>query len=105
MIKCFREYRYVQSEQHELKERGYAAISYIDHYSDGRVIEGTEDFTPERWKSQTVCRAVYVPTGEHDNGGHKRWEYFGSVYARTAADCGMIAHMVMDGREISIRKY
>lgn len=104
-MEVYREYRYVQSEQHELKTNGYAAISYIDHYSDGNVLEGTEDFTLDRWKSQTVCRAVYVPTGELDKGGHKRWEYFGSVYARTAADCGMIARMVMDGMEISIRKY
>lgn len=105
MLKVYREYRYVQSEQTELRANGYAAISYIDHYSDGRLLEGTEDFTPERWDSQTVCRHVYVPTGELDNGGHTRWDYFGSVYARTAADCGMIARMVMDGREISIRKY
>ena len=105
MLKVYREYRYVMSEQQELRTNGYAAISYIDHYSDGRVLEGTEDFTPERWRDQTVCRHVYVPTGALDKGGHKRWEYFGSVYARTAEDCGMIARMVMDGREISIRKY
>ena len=96
--KVYREYRYVQSEQHELKTNGYAAISYIDHYSDGNILEGTEDFTLDRWKAQTVCRAVYVP-------GEKGWEYFGSVYARTAADCTMIARMVMDGMEIDIRKY
>ena len=105
MLKVYREYRYVMSEQHELKSNGYAAISYIDHYSDGREIEGTEDFTTERWRDQTVCRAVYVPTGELDKGGHKRWDYFGSVYARNAEECGIIARMVMDGREISIRKY
>lgn len=104
-MNVYREYRYVLSEQHELKTNGYAAISYIDHYTDGNTLEGTEDFTFERWKAQTVCRAVYVPTGEFDKGGHKRWEYFGSVYASTPADCNYIAHMVMDGREISIRKY
>lgn len=105
MTNCVREYRYVMSEQTELQANGHAAISYIDHYSDGITLEGTEDFTPERWKNQTVCRHVYVPTGELDNGGRTRWEYFGSVYARTPADCNYIAHMVMDGREISIRKY
>lgn len=96
-MKVYREYRYVQSEQHELRTNGYAAISYIDHYSDGMRLEGTEDFTFGRWSAQVVCRAVYVPAGG------KRWEYFGSVYARTAEDCTMIANMVMDGMEISIR--
>ena len=102
MINVYREYRYVMSEQHELRKKGYAAISYIDHYPDGNTLEGTEDFTLDRWKNQTVCRAVYVPTGERDKRG-KRWAYFGSVYARTAEDCTMIANMVMDGMEISIR--
>lgn len=50
MLKVYREYHYVMSEQRKLRETGYAGISYTDHYTgepeiEGRKITGTEDFT------------------------------------------------------------
>lgn len=33
------------------------------------------------------------------------WDRTGAVYARTAADCGKIARIVLAGQEISVRQY
>ena len=110
MIKKYREYHYVSSEQRKLRETGYAAITYTDHYTgepevEGRKITGTEDFTLERWNKQVTRREVYQPTGKRNKGNKMIWDRTGSVYARTAADCGKIARMVLAGQEISVRQY
>jgi len=109
MIKIYREYHYVKSEQRKLRETGYAAISYTDHYTgepevEGRKIDGTEDFTLERWREQVTNREVYQPTGKLNKGNKMIWEHTRRVYARTAADCGKIARLVL-GKKISVRQY
>ena len=110
MIEIIREYHYVSSEQRKLRETGYAAITYTDHYTgepevEGRKVKGTEDFTLERWRAQVVDRVVYVPTGKLNKGNKKMWEHAGTVRARNARDCGKIARLVFAGQEISVRKY
>lgn len=105
MIETTREYHFVLSEQRKLRKEGYAAITYTDHMSDGSTREGTEDFSLIRWKQQVTGREIYVPTGKLDKGGHRRWERFGSVFARSVKDCGKIAKKVMAGREYAVRKY
>lgn len=109
MLKVYREYHYVMSEQRKLRETGYAAITYTDHYTgepeiEGRKIDGTEDFTLERWNKQVTRREIYQPTGKLNKGNKMIWDRTGSVYARTAADCGKIARLVL-GKEISVRQY
>ena len=108
MTKIYREYHIVMSEQRKLKENEYAAISYTDHYCDSRgeyrTVRGTEDFSLQRWgATKRNHRAVYIPTGEVNKGGHRTWEYFGTVYARSTTDACKIARLVMGDREISIR--
>lgn len=110
VIEIIREYHYVSSEQRKLRETGYAAITYTDHYTgepevEGRKVEGTEDFTLERWRDQVVDRVVYVPTGKLNKGNKKMWESAGTVRARNARDCGKKARLVFAGQEISVRKY
>lgn len=110
MMEIVREYHHVMSEQRKLRETGYAAITYTDHYTgdpevQGRKAEGTEDFSLERWNKQVVTRVVYVPTGKMNKGGKKIWEAAGSVRARNARDCGKIARAVFTGREISVRQF
>lgn len=110
MLKIYREYHYIGSEQRKLRKTGYAAITYTDHYTgepevEGRKVNGTEDFTHKRWCDQVTRREVYQPTGRLNKGYKMIWERVGSVYARTAADCGKIARLVLAGQEISIRKY
>lgn len=110
MLEVIREYHYVMSEQRKLKETGYAAITYTDHYTgepevEGRKVEGTEDFTLERYQAQVVRRVVYIPDGRLNKGGKRMWGCVGTVRARTARDCGKIARMVFAGQEISVRKH
>lgn len=105
MVETYREYHIVMSEQRKLRETGYAAITYTDHYSTGIKVEGTEDFTMERWRKQVVDRVVYKPTGKLNKGGHMTWEAVGTVRARNACDCGKIARLVFPGQQISIRQY
>ena len=110
MTKIYREYHIVSSEQRKLKQNEYAAISYTDHYCDDhgeyRTIRSTEDFSLQRWNTiRNNYRVVYVPTGKTNKGGHRTWEYFGTVYGRTAAESCKIARLVMAGKEISIRQY
>lgn len=105
MLEVIREYAHVMSEQRKLKETGYAAISYIDHYSDGRKAEGTEDFSLERYRNQVVERSVYLPTGKHNKGGKQIWDFAGTVRARNAINCGKIARLVFPGQQVSIRQY
>lgn len=110
MTKIYREYHIVMSEQRKLKQNEYAAISYTDHYCDShgeyRTVRGTEDFSLQRWNFiRQYSRVVYVPTGKVNKGGHRTWEYFGTVYANSAADACKIARLVMAGKEISIRAY
>lgn len=110
MLEIIREYHYVGSEQRELRDKGYAAITYTDHYTgepevEGRKVNGTEDFTLRRWLDQVVQRIVHLPTGKLNKGGKMMWEPAGTVRARTARDCGKIARLVYAGQEISIRQY
>ena len=110
MLEVIREYHYVGSEQRKLRETGYAAISYTDHYTGepevaGRKIEGTEDFSRERWVAQVVDREVYLPTGKLNKGNKMMWERAGTVRARSARDCGKIARLVFPDQQISVRKY
>lgn len=105
MIEIIREYAHVMSEQRKLREAGYAAISYIDHYSDGRKVNGSEDFSLERYRSQVVERAVYLPTGKLNRGGKQIWDFAGTVRARNAVNCGKIARLVFPDQQVSIRQY
>ena len=110
MIEIIREYHNVASEQRQLRETGYAAITYTDHYTgepevEGRKVEGTEDFTMERYRSQVIIREIYLPTGKRNKGGHMTWDFAGTGRARNARDCGKIARLVYAGKEISVRKY
>lgn len=105
MLEVIREYAHVMSEQRKLKETGYAAISYVDHYSDGRKVEGSEDFSLERYRSQVVQRAVYLPTGKLNKGGKQIWDFAGTVRAKNATNCGKIARLVFPGQQVSIRQH
>lgn len=110
MLEVIREYHHVMSEQRKLRETGYAAITYTDHYTgepeaECRKVEGTEDFSLERYRAQVVERIIYLPTGKRNKGGKMMWEAAGTVRARTARDCGRIARLVYAGQEISVRKY
>lgn len=109
MPEIIREYHLVMSEQRKLRQTGYAAITYTDHYigedADGRRVTGQEDFTLERWNKSVTTRYIYTPTGKRNKGGKMMWEYSSSVRARNVRDCGKIARHVMAGQEISIRQY
>lgn len=105
----YREYHIVMSEQRAIRKNGYGEISYTDHYTDNygeyHKVEGTEDFSIERWNNvRRNCRSVYVPTGRKNKGGKRTWEYFGTVYANSTKDACAIARLVMGDREISIRQ-
>lgn len=105
MVEIIREYHRKSSERNTLEKKGYGPVTYTDHYSDGSEVDGTEDFSLERYRKQVVTRNVYRPIGKLNRGGKMMWEYVGSVSARSARDCGRIARLVFAGQKISVRKH
>lgn len=101
-----REYLPTTEQLQKIKSADYGEVNYIDRRVDGtNAGEGTEDFSFTRWIKCTVRRYVYLPTGNLDKGGHRRWEYDSCIIARTVKECGIIARLRYAGKEISIRTY
>lgn len=105
MEKIIREYHYILIEQRRLKANKYGEVTYTDHYPEGLKVDGTEDFSIERYRDQVVERVVYKPTGRINKGGKRMWEPVASVRSRNVKDCGALARMLFAGQEIKIRKY
>ena len=102
--KVLREYQITKEQRESLRDRDYSPVSYIDYYPDGKVVKGEEDFSLLRFGS-LVARYVYVPNGEKDKGGHRRWECVREIRSRSARECGMIARRLFKDVEISVRQY
>lgn len=102
--KVLREYLITKEQRKTLVEKDYSPVNYVDYYPDGMMVEGEEDFSVCRFNNQ-IERYIYMPTGEKDKGGHKRWECVRKIVSRSAKECGMIARMLFAGKEISIRQY
>ena len=68
-------------------------VRYKDYNEQGELVGcGTEDFTPERWRDQTVGGWVYGWDGNRRNkGGHKWWEVISAVHYRRGERKAVIA--------------
>lgn len=103
--KVLREYRPTKQQKADLYgEKRYSPVSYLDHYPDGRVAIGEEDFSLQRW-GNVVSRYVYLPTGKRNKGGKMTWERERKIISRSARECGMIARAAFHGSEFSLRQY
>ena len=55
-------------------------VEYTDRNQDGQIIaEGSEDFSPERWKTSVCRKGVWSWDGNKLNRGGHRWFDFHTV--------------------------
>lgn len=102
-MKIIRQYLINGNLRRKLDKEQYAEIPCIDYYEDGTMVEGSEDFSSDRFYWQTAVREVYRKTSEKNRGGHYIWEHIGTVRCRNSKECGQLARILYPDETLSIR--
>ena len=86
-----RQYIPTPKQMARLYKEGYGEVSYIDHFPDGLEIEGTEDFSRQRWHDAEHLRFIWRKDERINKNGSPLWEQIAVVRSRSVKECTIIA--------------